>query len=239
MWKPSDQWSRVKCNLLLYVITTFMLATADIRNCGIPLKQWLCVYFTILVLDQIIIEFCGRMKQSRYWHGRRQLKKVISNSVMCTKEVTECIWIMHGLRLYRSDAANDCSEDNRGEMIVMLMLIILGMIKLVLFIVVVFIILYLLVAARLKRRRDRSRSRDVLRSLSRIPFSSLAQNVDEQPDEECIICFNSYTDADEVTQLTCNTKHIFHTACLSDWIRQGKNSCPICRQPINREIELN
>lgn len=57
-----------------------------------------------------------------------------------------------------------------------------------------------------------------------------------EAEEECIICWSQYEEQDDVTKLKCNEKHFFHTACIESWIKQGNNSCPMCREPINKDI---
>lgn len=52
------------------------------------------------------------------------------------------------------------------------------------------------------------------------------------PEDSCIICYEEYTEEAEVTKLSCNEKHLFHTKCIESWISQGHNSCPNCRAPI-------
>ena len=54
----------------------------------------------------------------------------------------------------------------------------------------------------------------------------------------CAICMDDFKAGDKVTQLKCNEGHIFHTECIVMWIQQGKNSCPICRAPIENIDEL-
>ena len=51
-------------------------------------------------------------------------------------------------------------------------------------------------------------------------------------DNTCIICMAEYEAEDDVTPLECDPRHYFHTDCIQDWIKQGKNSCPVCRVPI-------
>lgn len=54
----------------------------------------------------------------------------------------------------------------------------------------------------------------------------------------CAICMDDFKENDEITQLKCNKAHLFHTECIIGWIQQGKNSCPICRAPIENVEEL-
>lgn len=41
-----------------------------------------------------------------------------------------------------------------------------------------------------------------------------------------------YEETDQLTQLSCDSRHYFHTECLIKWIKQGKNQCPYCRADI-------
>lgn len=49
---------------------------------------------------------------------------------------------------------------------------------------------------------------------------------------ECSICFEEFKENDQVTPLSCDVRHYFHTACIEQWIKT-KNECPLCRQEIN------
>ena len=46
-----------------------------------------------------------------------------------------------------------------------------------------------------------------------------------------------YEPDDEITPLPCDTRHIFHTKCIKDWLKNN-NSCPLCKKPIT-EDDLN
>ena len=101
-----------------------------------------------------------------------------------------------------------------------------------LFIVGVFVLIFVM------RFKDQSRkkygSMIVLKSLQRTKFNrSLFRTEDE-----CIICWNEYTENDDVVQLKCNDKHFFHSKCIEDWIKAGNNTCPMCREPISKEVQM-
>lgn len=49
---------------------------------------------------------------------------------------------------------------------------------------------------------------------------------------ECTICLEEFTTDDMVTPLSCDERHYFHTACITEWVTR-KNDCPLCREPIN------
>lgn len=42
----------------------------------------------------------------------------------------------------------------------------------------------------------------------------------------------------EVTVLKCNPGHYFHHECIENWVKEGKNSCPHCREPIQNIDEI-
>ena len=48
---------------------------------------------------------------------------------------------------------------------------------------------------------------------------------------ECAICFCEYESDAQITPLPCSTKHYFHTACITEWLKT-KAECPICRHPV-------
>ena len=50
----------------------------------------------------------------------------------------------------------------------------------------------------------------------------------------CPLCMEEYkVDEGDLTQLPCS--HVYHTACVMQWLDM-KNSCPICREVISRDI---
>ena len=53
-------------------------------------------------------------------------------------------------------------------------------------------------------------------------------------DEEfaCCICVEPFKDDDQVRELKCDPRHIFHTACLKPWLEK-ELICPMCRAPVD------
>lgn len=35
---------------------------------------------------------------------------------------------------------------------------------------------------------------------------------------ECCICTEDFKDIDNVSELTCDSRHVFHTVCLAEWM---------------------
>ena len=58
-------------------------------------------------------------------------------------------------------------------------------------------------------------------------------------DGECAICLQSIDPGNQIYQLPCSDKHIFHVGCLNKW-SQVKLTCPACRteMPFKR-VDLN
>ncbi|XP_053696366.1 E3 ubiquitin-protein ligase KCMF1-like [Sabethes cyaneus] len=56
--------------------------------------------------------------------------------------------------------------------------------------------------------------------------SSQKLEPEDDPDEECPICWDPFSDSDS-RQLNC--KHTFHSECIQQWVDQN-NSCPMCRK---------
>ena len=74
----------------------------------------------------------------------------------------------------------------------------------------------------------------VIDKLQRSEFNPQTMTVETK----CAICLVDFEQGDKVTQLKCNAGHIFHTECIIGWIQMGKNTCPICRAPIENIDEL-
>ena len=60
-------------------------------------------------------------------------------------------------------------------------------------------------------------------------FADVAGSVvKEREDFCCCFCLDVFVDSDDVTELKCDSRHIFHTSCLSSWVAKNQ-SCPVCR----------
>ena len=47
-----------------------------------------------------------------------------------------------------------------------------------------------------------------------------------------MICCENYTEDDIVSELNCDERHVFHTACLTEWMKQ-KTICPLCKRTVS------
>ncbi len=68
--------------------------------------------------------------------------------------------------------------------------------------------------------------------LSQLSRSKYGTDLKFTAEKQCAICWADFQSQDEVTPLMCDNRHLFHTSCIEAWIRNGHNSCPMCRKPI-------
>ena len=61
-----------------------------------------------------------------------------------------------------------------------------------------------------------------------------ASDLENQEAKQCSICFEDYAENDTVVILPCDTRHIFHDSCISEWLKE-KDTCPLCKTQITAE----
>lgn len=54
---------------------------------------------------------------------------------------------------------------------------------------------------------------------------------------ECGVCLAEFDTSASVIKLPC--RHFFHPNCISKWLTQCKNTCPLCTAPIEQEASSN
>jgi len=65
---------------------------------------------------------------------------------------------------------------------------------------------------------------------------SLPRMVVHDGAKECGVCLSALEKDSDAVELPC--KHYFHAACISKWLTECKNACPICAAPIQRPAEV-
>ena len=70
------------------------------------------------------------MNNSAYYTHHRKLKKIITWTVLISKELFDACWNIYGFMLYFSKKANGCSDENPGWMVLMCIFIFMGALKL-------------------------------------------------------------------------------------------------------------
>ena len=61
-----------------------------------------------------------------------------------------------------------------------------------------------------------------------------ASDLENQEAKQCSICFEDYAENETVVILPCDTRHIFHDSCISEWLKE-KDTCPLCKTQITAE----
>jgi len=56
--------------------------------------------------------------------------------------------------------------------------------------------------------------------------------------DECTICCEPLAGGERIIVLRCHETHRFHQACLLGWALTSKATCPLCRAPIQDELDL-
>ena len=76
--------------------------------------------------------------------------------------------------------------------------------------------------------------------LKPVKFSTLNQHNDTVQSETtstisevmCVVCCVNFEGEDEVAELECDKRHIFHKECLLPWLEKAL-TCPTCRTEVN------
>merc|ERR1712183_1054150 len=79
---------------------------------------------------------------------------------------------------------------------------------------------------RLSACKDEKASPSLFDRLPTVPASASGMS-------ECVVCQQDFEPQQDLTQLPC--KHAFCTPCISRWLLEFKNQCPLCASPITEE----
>lgn len=207
----------------LIIIISLWASTKDSEGCGAPVLLWLYVFFIAAFLVQLV-NFCILCCGGSSFVAKQLCWMFFSYLFLL-------IWVIYGWTVYASED-DDCGEKESTRGWWIFFIIILS------FITIIFIILILLLCVLgciiccCINREDPSSNmngegiKNVLSTLTKVPFDSTKH------EECCAICMEEFTKDDTLTVLKCNPKHYFHNHCIEDWVKKGKNTCPLCRVTI-------
>lgn len=166
---------------------------------------------------------------------RQRFRRVLRACVFTASECLLLGWLVYGNVIFFSSESTDCSKTTPMLTYFMLAVLIIGYVHFLVYVCVIFIVLAVLFLRYKLKRRKLNNSVHILRNLTKTTYGQLPSPKGD--DKECIICWAEYAESDEVVKLGCNAKHFFHTACIESWIKKGNNSCPMCREPVDRNFE--
>lgn len=204
-------------------------------------KTWIIVFSCISciqLLKEKVKERVDQMHRSNEITYRTRSKIMLCSTILC--EGLHFVWQVYGNVIFYNQSEDpqvvQChNKKNPGLKWIMLMLILFGYFFFVIYLMVMVLVGGLYFRRFALRRNQQSRSNQILRTIPRTQFSEeLFGALNEE--NECIICMTPYSSTDTITKLNCNERHYYHTACIENWIRQGSNQCPMCRQAINEDI---
>jgi len=65
---------------------------------------------------------------------------------------------------------------------------------------------------------------------TRLPaFSLLADEA-----SECLVCMGAMTKSERVRRLPCSGRHVFHEACIREWLTRSSPCCPADREDVRK-----
>ena len=51
----------------------------------------------------------------------------------------------------------------------------------------------------------------------------------------CAVCLNQMGAGEELCRLACQGRHIFHSHCISEWLRTASRCCPVDQQDLSAQ----
>eukprot|EP00347_Sterkiella_histriomuscorum_P003510 403364024 len=218
--------------IFIAIIIVLTLHIGSGATCGIPILKWIMVYFSILGLRSASNLLRIYMIRNQFYQEQTNNFTILSFIVI---DGFILGWLIYGNILFFSKN-NNCYQlqDSRMLYDMMLILLIFGYFQMLVYAVIILMLPCIIYQLR-NQHRGRNDLSDqaipnVIQNLTRLKFKT-----DQFTNENvCSICFVDYNNDDDVTPLSCNPGHYFHTACIEDWIKIGKNSCPLCRSPIQQ-----
>ncbi|CDW90885.1 zinc finger protein [Stylonychia lemnae] len=201
-------------------------------HCGISIFMWCLVYFCILSTRSLTNLFKLKLQENqfRYYNTFTIASFIVIDGLLLS-------WLIYGNILFYS-SKNDCNQMEGSRVLynLMFVLLLVGYFQMLVYALLIFCLPCLIVILRHQERQragivPSSAIPSIIQSLTRLKFD----NQQFKSEDQCSICWIEFKSDDEITPLSCDPKHYFHTKCIEDWIRTGKNTCPLCRQPI-REL---
>jgi len=200
-------------------------------DCG-GFKNWLKVSMGFYIADLIVsmnqLMHVKKMRHESLW-------LLISMFVLLLVNTS---WFIYGNLIYyrnKDDCQNPNFPGNAPELTSsMWIMILVGYSTMCKCCTISALLAYLIpLLISIQRRQNNSGIRGLLKKLKKgkIKMSELSS---EDSTKQCSICFEDYAENDEVVTLPCDSRHIFHDQCITEWLRM-KDTCPLCKTAVTAQ----
>ena len=147
-----------------------------------------------------------------------------------------------GLSVYKSQETQDCSSTvsaaNKYRTLVLVNIIIFGLYAVLCWIMA---LVMLCCGGVIKVAYNEHQRKELQKKMAKIPLAQkaidrttkkkFADVDDKEIADKCIICLCEFEDTDEIAELACSNKHIFHVECIQKWLETNL-VCPTCKTPV-------
>ena len=72
---------------------------------------------------------------------------------------------------------------------------------------------------------------NAINKLKQTNFKNLDEEHQKQADK-CVICYCEFEEDDQISELACDDRHIFHTECVQKWLEKDLR-CPMCKKEVD------
>ncbi|KAF4674343.1 hypothetical protein FOL47_009365 [Perkinsus chesapeaki] len=209
-----------------------------IESCDTPLPVWIIIFVCRHILKV-------GMVAARLWLGRHSgheeaFARMTSAIITCNR-LGYYLWLL-GCYLVWASSACDQAVWNFAMIMCLIQFIIVGLPVALLFLVMCCLpcLLCLLPVIFPPNANQLATRDDMIRRIPKTEYHRLLEEAGSEGasdvPESCPICLSDFGEDDVVMTLPCNTKHVFHERCITQWLAVSQ-LCPICRTNISDMLD--
>jgi len=228
--------------MLISCISVFSIEGLD-APCDRPLALWTVVHVCRHVVKGSLFA-CKQFARDRNYTS---LSKIIVLSIKAT-EIFGLVWWLKGANwLYKSD---HCSTWTHVLMAVFFsiqtLFLLIPCFVLLMLCTCLPIIIWVLPIFVPQNPNQQATSEETIEKISKFAWNAVSSlehfgNLPSDSEEMrlakmCSICLSEFEDGQEVMEMPCDKRHLFHAHCVSQWLRTSQN-CPLCRSNIPQKID--
>lgn len=218
--RPSDRLLTLYMIAIL-TVTIFFLVRENGTDNEATLRMWLIVNAVLT-----FIRITGWIGMHSFPVDRWMVLRTFLTWFFRLLNMASVAWFIVGIAYLQHEKAG------KGDAIrsLVIAIIIIELVVLTITIVLGFLIFLFALRPVLSNRQNiQGATKEDISKLSSFRYAS-----DSCDAQSCSICLCDYEEDEVLRELPCTaSKHIFHAACIDEWLLQ-KASCPICRDdPLN------